>query len=127
MILEPLDFSLFSLEHLLDEEHLTLLLNELVAILLVLGSLNRDGEAGSLTHVDLALDFRVYGQCTWLDVGLTNLAETALSGGSVLLPDFQGLILLLLVKLSLFLFFLEREDLFIRGGREWVAHGLIGG
>ena len=89
VILEPLDFSLLGLEHLLDQEHLPLLLDELVAVLLVLGALNRDREARCLPHIDLTLYLRVDSQSTGLDIGLAYFPKAALPGGSVFLPYFK--------------------------------------
>ena len=68
---ESLDLLVFLLKEHLNEEHLTLFLNEVPTVLSVLWALNRHIETGSFCLVDLVLDVRVDRQlCRW-DVSLT--------------------------------------------------------
>ena len=89
MILEPLDFSLFCLQHLLHQKHFSLLINKFVAVFLILRSLNGYCEASSFTDIDFTLDLGIDGQRARLDISLADFAETALPCGSVLLPYFK--------------------------------------
>jgi len=126
MILEPLDFSLLCLKHLLYKEHLSFLVDELVAVFLVFGSFNRNSETSSLTYIDLTLYLRVDGESTGLDISLTDFTKATLSGGSILFPDLERLVTFLLMKLPFLLFLLERENLLVGGCTERVLHRFIG-
>lgn len=118
---KALDLGLLDLQHLLHQSDLSLLFNELPPILPVLGPLNRNGEPGSLSHIDFALNLWVDGQLRWLYVGFTNLAEAALPRGPVLFPNAQLLVLLSLDDLAVLLRFFEREDKFVRRQLEWIV------
>lgn len=113
MILQPLDLSLLCFEHLLDQEHFSLLINKFVSVLLVLRTFNRDREPCCLAHVYLTLNLGVNCKGTWLDVSLANLAEASLPCGAVLLPDLEGLVSLLLLQLPFLLFLLEAKYLLV--------------
>lgn len=115
---QPLDLFLLGLEHLLHQEHLSLLLNELPAVFPVLGALNRDREPRSF--INFALDFWINGQLGRFDIGFTNFTEAPLSGGPVFLPDLELLVLLALEDLAVLLDVLEGEDQFIRGHGEGI-------
>ena len=110
---EALDLLVLLFKEHLDEEHLSLLLNQIPTILSVFGSLNWNVEASVLCNVDLVGDVGVDGQSSRLNVSLAEFAEAAFSCRPVLLPDLQ-----LLVRLPLMLFpgallVLEREDAII--------------
>ena len=122
MICQSLDLLVLQRQHLLHQEHLSLLLNQLVAVLSVLLSLDWHVEASSLGHVDLLLDFGVDGKGARFDVGFTKLAETAFSGGSVFLPDLEAFVGLALLDFAKFFLFFESEDELFGRETEW---GLI--
>ena len=121
MVLQPLDLLSLRVEHLLHQEHLSLLLNQLPSVLSVLGSFNWNCETGSFSHVDFLLNLGVDCQSRRLDVCFAYLPQTTLSRWSVLLPDLQLSVVLSLLDLALLLFLFEREDLFIRGNSEGVV------
>lgn len=107
VVFKPLDLTLLGFQHLLHEEHLSLLVDQLVAVLFVLGTLDGDGEAGGLSHVDLALELGVDRQGGGLDVGLAYLAQTTFPRWTVFLPDFERLVLFLLTEFPFLFFFFE--------------------
>ena len=111
MLGKSFDLLLLGLKHLLDKEHLSLLLNKLPSVLSVLRSLDRDGEAGGLIYFILHL--WVDGNLGRFDISFTNFTEATLSGWSVFLPDFKLLIFLPLNNFSLLLQVFEREDKFV--------------
>ena len=117
---KALNLLVFLLEKHLNEEHFTLLLDQIPAIFSVLRALNWHIEAGSFGHVDLVSDVGVDGQCRRFNVSLTQLSEAALTSGSVFLPNLQFLIGLTLAFLTSSLLILEGKDTIVAGIREWV-------
>lgn len=84
---EALDLLVLLFKEHLDEEHLSLLLNQIPTILSVFGSLNWNVEASVLCNVDLVGDVGVDGQSSRLNVCLAEFAEAAFPCRPVLLPD----------------------------------------
>ena len=87
---------MLGLKHLLDKEHLSLLVYQLITILFVLGTLYWDGETRLLPYINFILHLRINGEGRWLDIGLADLTQAAFTGGPVLLPDFELLVFLTL-------------------------------
>ena len=74
MLHEFSNFLVFSFNHVLDEEHLTLLLNQLPARFTVLGTLNWDIHAAGFRYLNFTLNFGVNGQSTRFNFGFTKLS-----------------------------------------------------
>ena len=108
-VCQSLNFFVLLLEEHLHEEHLSFLLDQIPAILSVLRPLNRHVKASIFRHIDLICDIRVDGQCGWLDISFTELAEAALPRGPILLPDLKFLVRLALALLPNPLLILESE------------------
>lgn len=106
-LLQMLNFFLLHFQHVFDEAHLTLLLNQCPAILAVFGPLNRYVEASILVH--LLLHLGINSEPRGLDVGLADLAEAALANGPIFLPNFELLIAFALYYLAVLLGLLERK------------------
>ena len=107
---EALDLLVLLFKEHLDEEHLSLLLDQIPTILSVFRPLNRHVEASVLCDVDFVSDVGVDGQSSRLNVCLAELAEAAFPRRPILLPNLE-----LFVSLSLMLFpgtllVFERED-----------------
>lgn len=112
-ISQSIDLLVFLFEQHLDQEHLSLLFDQIPSILSVLRSLNGDIEPSSLCDVDLVSDVRINGKRSWLDVCFAELAETAFASWTILLPDLQLPIRHTLAFLANALFILECEDLIV--------------
>lgn len=104
---ETLDFLLFCFQHLLDQEHLALLLNKLPSILSILGPLNGNSKASCLRSIDLLLHLRINCKLSWLNISFTNLTKASFSSWSILLVNFQLLVLFSFDYLSVLLSFFE--------------------
>lgn len=100
----------FYLQHLLDQEHLPLFLNQLVTIFNVFLAFAGDSEAVELGYVDLALDLGVYGQLARFDVGLAQLTQAAFPDWPVFLPDALVLVSLAFLRLPLLFVVLKSEN-----------------
>ena len=107
---QAFDLLVFFLEQHLDQEHLSLFLNEVPSVLSVLWAFDRDVEASSLSNVDLVGDVWVNGQSCRLDVRFAELPQATLTSRSVFLPDFQFLIDLSLALLTSAFLVLKSED-----------------
>ena len=112
-ISQSLDLLVLLFKEHLDEEHLSLLLDQVPAVLSVLGALDGDVEASILCNVDFIRDIRVDSQGCRLNICFTELAEAAFSGRSILLPDLKFLVGLPLTLFPGALLVLEREDAII--------------
>lgn len=74
MLIQPHDLRLLNVQHLLNQKHLTLLLDQLPSVLTILGSLDWHGVACGFGDVHFALDLGVDRQLCRLDVGFTNFS-----------------------------------------------------
>ena len=110
---EALDLLVLLLEEHLDEEHLSLLLDQIPTILSVFRPLNRHVEASVLCDVDFVSDVGVDGQSSRLNVCLAELAEAAFPRRPILLPNLELLVCLSLLLFSGALLVLERENAII--------------
>jgi hypothetical protein len=88
MLSQSFDFLLLGLQHLLNQEHLSLLLDEFPSILSIFWSLDGDGESSSFGHVDFTLHLWVDSKLCWLNVSFTNFPQAAFSSWFVFLPYF---------------------------------------
>lgn len=107
---QTLNLLVLLLEEHLYEEHLSFLLDQIPAVLPILGSFDRHVEARVLSHIDLVSDVGVDGEGRGLNVSLTQLAEAAFSCWTVLFPDLKLFVLLPLALLSRAFLVLERKD-----------------
>ena len=114
-------FVLFLQQH-LNQEHLSLLFDQVPSVLAVFWSLYRHIEPSSLSDVDFVSDVRVNGECSWLDVGFAELSETAFSSRSVFLPNLKLLVLDTLALFPCPLLVLEGEYLFVARLCERILH-----
>ena len=78
----------------LHQEHLSLLLDQVPTVLSVLRAFNWHIEACGLGDIDFVRNVRVDSKSGRLNVGFTQLAQTALSRWPVLLPNFKLLVCL---------------------------------
>ena len=107
---QALNLFVFLLEKHLYEEHLTLLLDQVPAILSVFRPFNWHIKTSILGYIDFISDIRVDSKRSWLNVSFAELAKAALTRRSILLPNLQFLVLLALSFLPGTLFVLEREN-----------------
>ena len=110
---EALNLLVLLLKEHLDEEHLSLLLDQIPTILSVFRPLNRYIKSSILCDVDFVSDVGVDGQSSRLNVCLAELAEAAFPRRPIFLPDLELLVCLSLLLFSGALLVLEREDAII--------------
>ena len=110
---EALNLLVLLLKEHLDEEHLSLLLDQIPTILSVFRPLNRYIKSSILCDVDFVSDVGVDGQSSRLNVCLAELAEATFPRRPILFPDLELLVCLSLLLFSGALLVLEREDAII--------------
>ena len=106
----------------MSQENLPFLFLQLITGLLILWPLDWHRKRVEFIHVNLGCHFGADRDARGLDICFTELAETALSDRSVLLPKFKFFILFAVHDLSLLLVLLKGEDEFVGGNLE----GIIG-
>lgn len=104
------DLFVFLFKEHLDEEHLSLLFDQVPTILPILRSFNWHIEAGVLSYIDLVSDVGIDGERGRLNIRLTEFAEAAFTRRSILFPNLQFFVLLLFSLFPGSLLILERED-----------------
>ena len=107
---KSLNLFVFLLEEHLDEEHLSLLLDQVPPILPILRPFDRHIETSVLGDIDLVGDGGIDGKRGRLNFSLTELAKASLARRPILLPNLQLFVLLALTFLPGALLVLKRED-----------------
>ena len=82
-------FFVLCFNHMLHQEHLPFLFDQLPPRLSVLRPLNGNVHSTSLRNLDFTLNFRVDRQRTGLNLCLTELTKTSLAHGSILFPHSE--------------------------------------
>ena len=117
---QTFNFLIFLLEEHLNEEHLSLFLDQVPTVFPVLRTLNWHIETSCLGDVDLVSDVWVDGEGGRLNICFTEFSEAAFSRRPVFLPNLELLVCLTFAFLSSALLILESEDAVITRVCEWV-------